>query len=99
MLNLECGGLVGSVEVRPDKKTGLPVLSVQLMNDKGKQIKVRVNRFDDRVSMLKFGQVVELRFENVGYLMSDFGNLTFGCESVKILGSAVNSQSSKVVNG
>lgn len=85
MLNLEINGLIGNVEVKPDKNSGLPVLSVQLMNDKGKQVKARVKKIDDRVASLKFGQMVALRFDDLGYIMSEFGNLTFGAESCQML--------------
>lgn len=82
LFNQELDGIVGGVKVGVDKKTNLPCLSLQLMNDQGKQIKVKVRQVNDQVSMLKFGQYVVLRFENIEYFMSEFGNLNFGCDTV-----------------
>ena len=64
-MNVEIDGIVGNVEVKADKKTGLPVLNVLLMDNKGKQVKARVKQVDDKISMLKFGHPVQLRFENL----------------------------------
>lgn len=94
-MNVEIDGIVGNVEVKADKKTGLPVLNVLLMDNKGKQVKARVKQVDDKVSMLKFGHPVQLRFENLDYLMSEFGNLSFGCESARV----INVPAAKIVNG
>lgn len=84
-MNIEVSCLVGSVEVKADKKSGLPVLTMLLMASSGKQIKARVKKIDDRVASLKFGQSVNLRFEEIGYLMDEFGNLTFGSETCSLM--------------
>lgn len=85
MMNLELGGLIGNVEIKPDKKTGLPILNIQMMNEQGKQVKARVKKIDDRVAALKFGQNVSLRFEGLSYMMNEFGNINFGADTCLIM--------------
>jgi len=87
-MNLEVIGIVGKVEVKPDKKTGLPSMHVQFLTDKGRTVKAKVDLVDEKITSLRFGAQTEVRFDEVSLWSLEYGNLSFGAESARILSSS-----------
>lgn len=82
MVNVEVQGFVGTVSLGSDKK-GVPVQKGVFMTDQGKTVKVTSETISDEFARLKSGTAVAVRMENVSMLMSEYGNLTIRCESVR----------------